>query len=205
MIMTSIIHPNSSPSKLQPHQMQLGKVTFQGRTYLAILHYMEDEAPAPITENMKAAQETFRSVVQTMLDTVDGPVPKSLLKRVSADGFKFVVEKSSKDAVFNPSHPQLKTEEIWKRFSYLLLNPEITTPSLTHIEFVDITNLTEEEKIRILKTVLEKFEGSTTTQIELSEQEKAVLTMLGYQRLSQNIRDEEEIITLTAFINLKAL
>lgn len=201
--MTQLIQTTpKAPAPQAPSTLMLGEVTFQGRTYLAILHYQgEDGTAIPITKNMESAKEVYCKALQQMLTEAEKhKLPKALLERVSIGGFVFTTSQEE-DELYNPSHQMLKTQEAWNRFLFLLNNPELAPSAGNYLELIDTSDIPPEERPKMIDQIAQKLQSAYkegSGKVELTPEEAKLLWILGFNKMSQGIIDPKEYATLTS-------
>lgn len=184
------------PAQVVENTLQLGEVTFQGRTYIAILHYCgEDGEELEITDSMKAAQTAYCQAVQAILVQAGRESPEEtsdiLLSRVSTGGFIFAQEED--DALLVPTHRQLKTEEAWNRFIYSLHCPELGLAGRSHVELEDITDL-RNRQAEVCRTIDQKLkDADENSPINFNDDEKRFLRSARFSNLSRGCYDASEV------------
>ncbi|WP_404665120.1 hypothetical protein [Rhabdochlamydiaceae symbiont of Dictyostelium giganteum] len=182
----------------------LGEVSFQGRNYLAILHPGEKIGGSSLqTADLEQAKEKCCQIIQKVLmNTPESKMQSShngpQLEKLSAGGVSF-------SHVTHPtmlySHTTLKTEELWNKLIYLTINPHHAKHVESQVEFVDISDITLQDRFTLLRQVRNKL-GKTTTQekIELTSMQAKVFKMLpdfsrlveGNQLIIKNFEDLDE-------------
>lgn len=163
-------------------QLCLGKVSFGGCDYIAILH-----SPNPINADDKT-KEVFREHLQKVLEARE-EVSGSLLNRVGSEGFAF--------AGGGQAHTE-KTQRAWNAFLYLTQNPEQAPfVASTQVHLVK-SDLTKDAESVLLRTIYRRNQEGQDKITVKNELERVVLLKHGYNSLSKGIMKQSELTQLCA-------
>ncbi len=179
--------------------MNLGIVKMNNKEYYAILHYYDDDGSSLITNEIWKVSQLCNSYFQEVINQAEQSdndnLSEATIQIVNNKGF---IDQNNKIC----AHETLQTTELWQKFLTLLSSPQLFQEEGPRVELIDKNKISW--NINNLKQILNKFQSNESNKelVNLTEEEKGILKIMGCCNLSKGQSDLKEITTLQTALDI---